>query len=596
MDGRIKKAAHNIKYEYMWTKGIMGTEVVNPYWCTMNTAHIIDDRKKYTKLKFQAFLHFGTVPYDDHIHPYLVTNGEFNRVEEVDLDDLLFYGAKDSFYGGMLLTKQRDKELKQGGNLKAQGKKTLEDAHEFWEECQRSLMEMTEEGVRADYEYYRTQVESLTSDISSYKDSLLQDPEALRFREVMGRDIEIRKDVSDVDIKKLLFDILHLTPIKTTESDQPSIDAEVLEKIGSSFGKKVIKLRKTVKMLSYVEQFLREVSPDGKIHTFFNLNIARSMRGSSTDPNLQNVPTRDEEAKKLTRSGIFPQLGHQFLFGDFKAIEVCGAAIVSQDPNLIYYIKTPGTDMHRDQAEEIWCLPEERVEKKIRFYAKNCFVFPEFYGDYYGNCAKALWENCQLLKTTDGVVLKDHLKSIGVIGALSPFKDFEEHVKQVEVKFWNKFGKLKEWQKQTIAEYKKTQWVRHEFFGFRRGGLISKNQIGNTPIQGLAFHLLMSTINRCKKISKEEGWQSKIVLQIHDEMIVSLHPSEYHHVRKTIADVAQKWLLEQNDWIIVPLTMEFEAAPLDKPWAEKTEIDDLGIVVKKDSKYFGKNIIGNRGE
>lgn len=492
-DEKIKKVAHNKKYEYRWTYKMMGTEVRNFHWCTMNNAHILDDRKKFTGLKFQTYIQFGVPPYDNHIEPYRNTSKgeEFNRMEEVDLEDLLEYGGLDSYWGYSLFELQKHFQMTP----------ELRRAQQFFDRSQDVMCKMTEVGVRSDLAYYETEDAKISAEIETLKQLIAESNEARFFERRQGRSIKISKNVSDDDLRTLLYDYLQLEPIKTTESERPSVDEEALEHIELPFVKNTVRLRKLNKIKgTYFGQFLRETY-DQLIHTWLNLHIPRSFRSSSSDPNLHNVPRREELAKKLCRSGIYPRENDRFfLFADVKAGEVCVAAMYSKDPNLVYYIKTPGTDMHRDQSEEIWRIPEEEVDKEIRFYTKNCFVFPEFYGDYYGNCASALWKNCIFRNLKSGKPVKQHLIDIGMIpkdNQTMQFRAFEDHMKFVEERFWNKFGQLKEWQKGIIADYKKTGYV-YLKHGFRRGGYLKKNEIGNTPIQGcLQGGVLVQT---------KEGW------------------------------------------------------------------------------------------
>jgi len=586
MQSDIPKTSHNLKYEKVWTYVIFGVETNNGHWCTMDTAHVIDDRKKFTSLNFQSYINFGIEPYDSYIDPYkkALKGEKFNRMEEADLDLLLDYGGLDSKIGYMLWDLQKRITQSPG----------LERAREFFNRASSSLTKMTLHGVRSDLNYYETTGKEIDKEIADLKNRIITSKEAEFFKRRSGKELKIGKNVSDKDLRTLLYDYLQFEPIKTTESEQTSVDKEAIIGIDLPFVKDNIKLRELNKTKgTYFDQFIRETCSD-KIHTWFNLHIPRSFRSSSDSPNLHNIPVRDELAKKLCRSGIYPSPGRFFLFGDVKAGEVCVAAMYSKDPNLVYYIKTPGTDMHRDQSEVIWDISESEVAKEIRFYTKNCFVFPEFYGDYYGNCAKALWKNCIALKTSSGVVLKDHLIKIGIIpkdNQIQQFRSFENHMKQVEEKFWHKFGNLREWQKEIIAEYKKTGFVRLKH-GFRRGGYLKKNEIGNTPIQGTLFHLVLELLIYVDEMCAKNKWESNLALQIHDEIIPDCVPSEYKQIRQTMENCVSKILPERFDWINVPLTLEFEASPVNHSWYHKTEIDSEGYFTKKGTPFFGQRLEG----
>jgi uracil-DNA glycosylase family 4 len=583
MKGPSKKIAHNFSFENSWTGNKFPVdEVTNRYWCTQVAAHIMDDRRKFTRLKFQTYAMFGHLPYDNHIKPFLEGAGNTpNNVERIPLGELLEYNAYDAFYTMLLFLKQKGHFEQQG--IKDHPNLSLFHAREFFMRGGNALMDMTESGVRADASYYENSQAELTNEIRKLKSELAESHEAVLFQHTYNRVLDPN---SNTDLQRLFFELLRLPPIRATKTGY-SVDEASLEKLNHEFAHKLLRMRKIEKIHgTYMKQFVRETC-NGKIHTSFNLFKARSMRSSSSSPNLQNVPTRMEEAKKYTRSGVFPSIGNQFLFADFKGIEVCVAAMYSKDPNLVYYICTPGTDMHRDQSCDIWMLPVEEVEKKIRFYTKNGFVFPEFYGDWYGACAEALWYNCIEgdLKLVSGAPLRQHMASKG-IRSLDTFK---EHMKGVEDRFWKKFGKLKQWQMDMAEFYRANGYVVTKH-GFRRGGHLKNNQIGNTPIQAEAFHLLLYTLMNTHESMKREGCKSKLVLQIHDEMVCDLYPPEYHFVRDTMTFYGTQKIREDHDWINVPLELEFEACPVNGSWYEKQEIDEDGV-----NKKSGKQIIGEIG-
>lgn len=585
----IKKVAQNIKFENMWTNVIYETPIESRYWCTQDTSHIIDDRKKFTGLKFQAYLNFGVPPYNEHIEPYLhtVEGTEFNRVEELELEDLQEYGGLDSLFGYWLFKRQQQKIAAEVG---------LDRAREFFFKSQMTLMDMSMRGVRSDREYYEKERIDLHNQITSLRAKLKDSLEVRLFERTTGRQFNINKDVSDDDMRILLYSILGLEPVAYTEKGKASVAAGALEKVTLPFVKDVTLLGKLSKLNgTFIQSFWYHTEPDERIHTWFNLHIPRSYRTSSDSPNLHNSPGRDKEAKKRVRSGVYASRGHQLLFADFKAIEVCVSCMYSQDPNLIHYVENPTSDLHLDETCNIWVLPREEVVKEIRFFTKNGFVFPEFYGDYYGNAAKYMWVNALFLTTASGKVLKEHLMDLGMFSRKDTpeiqFEAFKNHMKGVEDLFWTKFGKLREWQERVITEYRKTGKVRLKH-GFIRQGYQSKNQIGNTPIQGSACHLLLSLLNHVEDTFNVEKTRSQLVLQIHDEAVIDMHPSEYAYVRELLKHTAEVKLREWYDWVNVPMTLEFEGVPVDKPWAEKVEVDAEGVVTKKDHKWYGQKIMG----
>ena len=215
----------------------------------------------------------------------------------------------------------------------------------------------------------------------------------------------------------------------------------------------------------------------------------------------------------------------------------------SFDPVLVNYILDPTTDMHRDQAMNIFELPASEIIKPIRHIGKNKFVFPQFYGDWYKSCAAAIWEEAQGLKTASGIDLMHHLKLQGY----PTLEKFENHIKDVENKFWTLLDATSRWKDKAVKDYLQKGYV-ELYTGFRRHGLLDRKQIVNTPIQGTAFHCLLWSYMRVSEIAESEGWESNLIGQIHDEMIADVVPEEEEHVAATIKRVMCEDIKEWAKW------------------------------------------------
>ena len=272
----------------------------------------------------------------------------------------------------------------------------------------------------------------------------------------------------------------------------------------------------------------------------------------------------------------------------------------NKDPMLIKYINDPTTDMHGDMAAQIFFI--DNFSKKIpahailRSAAKNGFVFPEFYGDYYKNCAANLacewgklpkagkWKPHQgilLEGMGDGnYYLSDHLAKHGITELGDTVKKngrwettgFTKHLKDVEADFWgNRFKVYAEWKDQFYAEYLKNGYV-DLLTGFRCSGVMDKKNVINYPVQGAAFHCLLRSFIEIDRISIAEKWDTRLVGQIHDSMVLDVNVDEFDYVVKTIQEVNCKRLLEFFPWIIVPMEVEVKARGVDESWAEKETI------------------------
>jgi DNA polymerase I-like protein with 3'-5' exonuclease and polymerase domains len=241
------------------------------------------------------------------------------------------------------------------------------------------------------------------------------------------------------------------------------------------------------------------------------------------------------------------------------------AACNTEDPNLIRYVSDKTTDMHRDQAMRLFKLPEEQITKPIRYAGKNQFVFPEFYGSYFVQCAKPLWRTAHQQKTAEGQLLIEHLKSVG----LGSYRRFEMHVEKEERIFWKeKFKVYNRWKERTWKKYQRDGYI-DLITGFRCSGLMSKNDVSNYPNQGPAFHCLLWSLIQLSQRSLEEQWESFIVGQIHDDMVWCFEPEELGTIKAPIRKVMTVDIRDHWPWIIVPLDIELEISETNGNWYEQ---------------------------
>lgn len=322
---------------------------------------------------------------------------------------------------------------------------------------------------------------------------------------------------------------------------------------------KIVKVEYTQKIVDVYDVEVESV------HNFIANEIC--VHNSCVRPNFQNIPVRDEEAKKETRSGVIPSPGNKLMEIDYSAMEVRICACYTHDPVLIDYVNNPSTDMHRDQAMELFKLPKEEISEPIRFYAKNGFVFPEIYGSYYKNVAANLWEASESLKIVSDIPLRTVMLSSGI----GDLEKFTNHVQYVENKFWNKFALIKEWQERTERNYLKKGYITF-LFGHRRSGYLTRNMICNYPIQGAAFHCLLWSFIQLNKIRKDQNWKTKILGQIHDSIIFDLFPPEEKMVIKTAQYIMTEKIREVFPFLIVSLEAKPEITDVNGSWYTKRKI------------------------
>jgi hypothetical protein len=246
------------------------------------------------------------------------------------------------------------------------------------------------------------------------------------------------------------------------------------------------------------------------------------------------------------------------------------------------YLLDESKDMHRDMAMECYKLSQDEVSKAIRHAAKNQFVFPQFYGAWWLDCAAGLWNMIDTtnLVTTSGVPLKKHLREVGIkkLGTQDrdnphpPPNSFEAHIQKVEKRFWEKrFRVYAQWKKEWYNQYLKVGWFK-TLMGFVCQGLMSRNDVINYPVQCDSFQCLLWSLNRIVNHElRKAKMKSLIVGQIHDSILGDVPDCELNDYIALCREVMTKTLLEFHKWIIIPLEIEVEITPIGGSWVDKTE-------------------------
>lgn len=471
------------------------------------------------------------------------------------------------------------------------------EAYQLLHDGSLALADAEEHGIRIDLDRLDKSVKIVNRRLADIDDDLQSDPVFKTWKKKYGTSLNLESPDQLADI---LFNELghpckeRTSPTKRYPKGRPKVDRPALERIDLEFIRLLID---RTKMMDTRDTFLfgiKKESVDSYLHNFFNLHIPITYRSSSDLVNFQNFPTRDELMAELVRSVFVADDDEsQLVEVDFKGIEVCVAACYNHDPVLIEYVKNPAKDMHRDMAIECFKLgPDDHTKDwwkqrgskgyQVRHCAKNQFVFPEFYGDYWGDCAEALWESMLRYKFElhDGRMMRDHLKSRG-ISKLGNREDktpasgtFLAHIKETERGFWyDRFKVYTEWKEQWWDDYRRTGEFK-TLTGFVVRGDLRKNQVINTPIQGSAFHCLLWVFIRLAKWLKKSGMKSRLCGQIHDSIIASVKTSELddylHEVMELVKDLVDYW-----KWIIVPMTVEVEVSPVGGTWFEKQKVESF---------------------
>jgi DNA polymerase-1 len=544
---KIKKIVHNITFEYQWTKAQLNTEPRNFFYDTQLAAHVLDNRTGTKKLKFQTFMRWGIGEYDAGIKDKIKADPStgFNRMLQVPVDQLLEYNAKDCLYTYELYREQLDE---------FRGREF--EAYKFIHDGALALSEMSYNGISISEEHYL----QAKAELQSKRDELaaeIYDSKEVRLYKKQSGDFNFD---SPKDLQKMLFEVLKLESIKKTKTGD-SVDEEVLTKINHPLTNKVLEIRKLNKMIStYIDGFL-DKSYDGMLHPTFSLTRARSLRSSSSEPNFQNIPKRDLTAKKTTRTGMVPRTGRALGEMDFSGAEIVTSIYYHKDPTFIKYQTEGGADMHTDASAEIFkCKPED-IPKPIRQTTKSVWTFAQFYGSYFKNCAAKGWDEYPKCVEKDGTPCKISGIDVGkyIIQTFGNYKNFENHLKRFENKFWHEwFSEYTRWKKKVVSDHKKNGYI-ETLFGFRYKGYMSEKQCCNYPIQGTSFHLLLyAIIQFCKELKKRK-LNTLMIGQIHDSLVLDIPENEISEVADILTDIVRN-MHNQLDWMMLPMDLEFEVS------------------------------------
>ena len=455
-----------------------------------------------------------------------------------------------------------------------------EQAYKLLHDGTLSLARAELQGIRVDMKYAESKKQHMTRKIERLESKFYNTNFFKHWNHSTKNKVNIN---SNLQLANFLYKTKKLEPALLTESGQGSTNEEALSQLNIPELNDLLEIRKLKKVRdTYLDGFIRE-QVNGYVHPSFNLHLVRTFRSSSDRPNFQNIPIRDEEARKTVRKALYPRPGHQLLEIDYSGLEVRIAACYHKDSTMLKYINNPASDMHRDMAEQLFLInnfdKSLPSHKTLRDATKNGFVFPEFYGSYYKNCAINLacqwgelpmskWKAEQGIQMPEGT-LSDHLISKGI----KSFDKFTEHIKEIELDFWGtRFKEYAEWKKIWWKLYKKYGHI-DLVTGFRCSGIMSQNDVTNYPVQGAAFHCLLWALTEIDRIMIAEKWDTKIIGQIHDSILFDLNPDELKHVAKVIKRVTCEDLPKAWPWIIVPLSVDADICGVDESWAEKESFE-----------------------
>ncbi len=282
-------------------------------------------------------------------------------------------------------------------------------------------------------------------------------------------------------------------------------------------------------MNTYMDSLKKFIGPDGKIHTIFKQTITRTGRLSSIEPNLQNIPIRSEEGKKI-RKAFLPEDGSIILTSDYSQVELRILAHISKDPALIDAF-LHHADIHTKVASDIFGVPIEEVSKNMRRTAKAVI-----FGIVYGISGFGLGENLSL---TPKEAKKFIDKYLSMYEGVKKYMDYI--VEDAKEKGYVRTIMNR---KREIDELKNTNYL------IKKSG---ERMALNTPIQGSSADIIKKAMIEVDKEITRRNLKSKLIIQVHDELVFTVPLDEKEEMTKLVTDI-----MENAYKLLVPLIVEVD--------------------------------------
>lgn len=349
--------------------------------------------------------------------------------------------------------------------------------------------------------------------------------------ELCGEEFNIN---STKQLGEILFEKLKLPVVKKTKSGY-STDVDVLEKLRDEHPviERLLEYRQLAKLNStYVEGMKPYINPKTKrIHSFFHQTITATGRISSTEPNLQNIPTRFELGKRL-RKVFKPAEGCLYIDADYSQIELRVLAHISNDEHMVQAFIN-GEDIHKQAASKVFNTPIDEVTKEQRSNAKAVN-----FGIVYGISDFGLGEQLHISRKKAKQYIDQYLEEYsGIKQFMSDVVEKAKETGYVETQFNRR---------RYISELKSSNYMVRQF---------GQRVAMNTPIQGTAADIMKIAMIKVFDRLKEEKLDAKLILQIHDELLIECKEEQKEQVKQILKDS-----MEQAAILDIPLEVEVSEA------------------------------------
>jgi len=497
-DKKKKWVGQNIKYDMLVLKWY-GIDIAGPLFDTMLAHYVIEpDGKRGMDLLSAKYLGYEPV----HIEELIGKKGKSQgNMRDVELEKIKDYAAEDAditlqlknVFVPLLKSKEVEKVFSEVENPLV-----------------KVLADMEYEGIRVDVDFLNDYSKQLEKEAKNAEESVYKQA-GVRFNLASPR-----------QLGEVLFDKLKLDPsAKKTKTGQYQTGEDVLLKLaakGNQIVEDILAFRELSKLKStYVDALPQLINKrTGRVHTTYGQAVAVTGRLQSNNPNLQNIPVRTDRGKEVRKAFIPRDNKHILLSADYSQIELRIVAAISQDKNMCDAFKK-GTDIHTATAARVYNVTEKDVTKEMRYKAKSVN-----FGIIYGQGAFGLADNLGISRTEAKGIIDNYKKE---------FPGIQRYMDDT-INFAREHGYV-----QTIMGRKR--WLRDiNSANFTVRGFAERNAI-NSPIQGTAADMIKLAMQKVHAAMKKEKMQSKMLLQVHDELVFDALKSEVKELKPLIIECMQ---------------------------------------------------------
>ena len=491
-DETITWIGQNLKYDFLVLKWY-GVLLKGKTFDTMLAHYVIEpEGRRSMDILSEQFLGYAPVGIETLIGKKGKNQG---TMRDVPLDQITEYAAEDADITFQL------KECFEPLLTKREVKRVFEEVEN---PLMQVLVDMEFEGIKVDEQFLNEYSKVLEADIKISEERVFEQA-GVRFNLA-----------SPKQLGEVLFDILKIDPkAKKTKTGQYATGEDVLTKLAAKHKivDDILNFRELSKLKStYVDALPAILNPKtGRIHTSYAQAVAVTGRLSSTNPNLQNIPIRSERGREVRKAFIPRDPSRILVSADYSQIELRVVAAISGDPNMCDAFKQ-GKDIHTATAAKVYGIAESEVTKEQRYKAKSVN-----FGIIYGQGAFGLAENLGISRTEAKEIIDNYKKE---------FPNIQLYMDQ-------QINKAKE---QGFVEtlMGRKRWLRDiNSSNFTVRGFAERNAI-NSPIQGSAADMIKLAMIKIHHEMKKQYWESKMILQVHDELVFDAVESELPALKELI--------------------------------------------------------------